>query len=391
MYHRGEHILKQARHYIAAAAAVAAIGTLASTAQAQSSVTLYGNIDAGVMTQSKSGPTGGAGRDTDFVDGIVSPSYYGFKGTEDLGGGFYAGFVLEGGFSSANGTHANPGVYQTQMFGRQATVSLGGDWGTIGAGMQVDPAFAAAVATEPRGMADSFSALGLWTHATVGNNYAGGGALQGMFDDNALTYTYAKNGLYIGVEYGFGGVAGSTSANSTQSIGLNYNYGGFTVSASYETSKNANPTVGGNSSAVADFGLGYIWGDFAVRAQYGDYRVNPSLMYELAAGVAIDDHVQSWGIGFDWKTSVSNKINLSYYDARDTAPQFGGRTTEIALLDSYYLSQHTYVFGQVASLNAAANAGLSAGLGGFYVPSAAYTASAGTTTLYIGAGISHSF
>jgi predicted porin len=380
--------LKKSIHCIIA---IVASGALASAAQAQTAVTVYGNIDAGVMTQSKTSPSGTGGRDTNFVEGILSPSYYGLKGSEDLGGGLTAAFVLEGGFSSANGTHANPGVYQTQIFGRQAAVTLSGDWGTLGAGMQVDPAFIAAATTEPRGMADSFSALDLWTHATVGNNYAGGGSLQGMFDDNALTYTYAKNGLYIGLEYGFGGVAGSTSANATQSIGLAYKNSGFTVSASYETDNNLNPAVGGNSSQVTAFGLAYAWDDFAVRTQYGDYKANPSLMYELAANVAIDDNIQSWGIGFDWKSSVANKINLSYYDAKDTAPQFGGRTTEIALMDTYYLSKHTYLFGQVVNLNVAANAGLSAGLGGFYVSSAAYTASAGTSTLYLGAGVNHSF
>ncbi len=110
-----------------------ALGALASAAQAQT-VTVYGNIDPAIMTQSKTGATGAGGRETSMVDGSMKVflSLYGFRGTEDLGGGLTAGFVLEGGFSSLNGSHANPGVYQTQTFGREAKVNvgrrLGQDW-----------------------------------------------------------------------------------------------------------------------------------------------------------------------------------------------------------------------------------------------------------------------
>jgi predicted porin len=109
------------------------LGAFASVAHAQSSVTVYGIIDASVISQSSSGNPN-AGRTTAFVDGPLLPSIYGFKGTEDLGGGLTAGFNLEGGFNSGNGTHMSPGVYQTQLFGREAKVTLGGDWGTFGAG-----------------------------------------------------------------------------------------------------------------------------------------------------------------------------------------------------------------------------------------------------------------
>jgi len=362
-----------------------ALCAVTTAAQAQTSVTIYGNIDPAVMTQSKSGATGAGGRDTAMVDGSIASSLYGFKGIEDLGGGLSAGFVLEGGFSSINGKHANPGVYQTQLFGREAKITLGGDWGTIGAGLQLDPGLIASISTEPRQDTPSFSNLDFWIHATLGNNYSGGGSLQGgIYDDNALTYTYAKNGLYVGAEYGFGGVAGSTSANSTQSIGISYANGGFTVSGSYVQDKNINPAVDSYSSQISVFGLGYTFSTVAVRVQYGDFKTNPALYTQVA------DDIQSWGIGIDWKTSVPNKVNLSYYDAKDAGASFGGKTTEIALLDTYSLSKHTFVFAQVADLNVGPNAGLSAGLGGFYVPNGAY-ASGNTSTLYFGLGVNHTF
>jgi predicted porin len=372
-------ILKKTLCSLAVLGAFAAAGS----AQAQSSVTLYGIIDAGFMTQNNSG-TPSAGRTTGFVDGQILPSIYGMKGSEDIGDGLKVGFNLEGGFNAGNGTHNSPGVYQTQMFGREAKVTLGGEWGTVGAGMQVDPGIIASIATEPRGLTDSFSMLEYWIIATVGNNAANGGALGGgIFDQNAITYTYTHNGLYVGLEYGVGGVAGSTSANQTESIGVSYSIAGFVASGSYAKSNDASPTSGNTSSQIDVFGLGYDFGNFAVRGQYGEFKSN------YLGGNAASD-IKSWGVGFDWKTSVGNKINLSYYDAKDDGIIGGGKTTEAALMDIYALSKRTQLFGQVAWVKADANAGLSAYIGGL----GAYTAglnSAGETTTYFGVGIQHSF
>ncbi|MBV8635773.1 MAG: porin [Burkholderiaceae bacterium] len=234
-----------------------AFSLVSGAAQAQNSVTVYGILDAGIMSQSNSG-TPSAGRTTALVDAQVLPSIYGMKGTEDLGGGLMAGFNLEGGFNSGNGTHSSPGIYQTQMFGREAKVSLSGDWGKVAAGLQFDPAILASIATEPRGLTNSLSMLEYWIAATVGNNKAGGNALQGgIFDQNAITYTYTKSGLYFGAEYGFGGVAGSTSSNSTESVGVSYSVAGFIASAGYARDNNVNPAVGGSSSRIESLGLGY--------------------------------------------------------------------------------------------------------------------------------------
>ncbi len=370
-----------------------ALSALASVAHAQSSVTLYGIIDASVMTQSKTGGTGAGGRVTSFVDAPILPSIYGFKGTEDLGGGLSAGFNLEGGFNAGNGTHNSPGVTQNNIFGREAKVTLSGaDWGSVGAGLQVDPALIASISTEPRGLTDSFSMLEYWILATVFNgsglNPAGATSLQGgIFDNNSLTYTYAKNGLYLGLEYGFGGVAGSTSANSTESIGASYSKAGFIVSGSYAKNNNANPAIGGSSSQIGVVGLGYDFGAFAVRGQYGAFRSSAGALLGVANATS---DVQSWGVGLDWKPSAANKINISYYDAKDTGASFGGKTSEIALLDIYSLSKRTQIYGQLVDVKADANAGVSAGIGGVYVPSGFFS-SAGTSTLYFGVGVQHSF
>jgi predicted porin len=81
--------------------AVAAIGAFASAAQAQSSVTVYGIMDASyTATENATTSTAGAkttvkGRNTVNGDGALSTSRIGFRGVEDLGGGKKAEFMLE--------------------------------------------------------------------------------------------------------------------------------------------------------------------------------------------------------------------------------------------------------------------------------------------------------
>ena len=113
--------------------AVAVLGTAAGFACA-ADVTLYGKVDAGlVYTHTNEQVTGKADVKTDKFDmqsGVNSASRFGLKGTEDLGNGLKVGFVLENSFNSDDGTLGHDG----RLFGRQATVSLMGDFGTLAMG-----------------------------------------------------------------------------------------------------------------------------------------------------------------------------------------------------------------------------------------------------------------
>jgi predicted porin len=86
--------------------ALAALSAFATAAQAQSSVSVYGNIDVG-FTTSDSEAKGDTGKNTGN-DAIAwsndSSSRLGFKGTEDLGGGLKASFALETGLSGIGAT-----------------------------------------------------------------------------------------------------------------------------------------------------------------------------------------------------------------------------------------------------------------------------------------------
>ncbi|WP_222838972.1 porin, partial [Enterococcus faecium] len=79
--------------------AVLIAGSFAATASAQSNVTIYGIVDAGIVRE-----TGGAAGDvTKLTSGIGSQSRIGFRGTEDLGNGLSAIFTLESGYKIDDG------------------------------------------------------------------------------------------------------------------------------------------------------------------------------------------------------------------------------------------------------------------------------------------------
>ena len=120
------------RNAVKLAALALSAGAVSAPAvvHAQSSVTLYGILDAGITYVNN---TGGS-HVVKFDDGVSYGNRFGFKGVEDLGGGLKAVFVLESGFHLGNGTLAQGGA----EFGRQAYVGLQNQWGTISAGNQLD-------------------------------------------------------------------------------------------------------------------------------------------------------------------------------------------------------------------------------------------------------------
>jgi len=104
--------------------------TFAAGAHAQSSVTLFGVVDASVVRMSSN-----TNSVTGLSSGGQSSSRLGFRGVEDLGGGLKAGFWLEGGLNTDNGTAAG------FRFDRRSTVSIAGGFGEVRLGRDKSPAY----------------------------------------------------------------------------------------------------------------------------------------------------------------------------------------------------------------------------------------------------------
>ncbi|PFH19573.1 porin [Burkholderia sp. JKS000303] len=220
---------------IAAAAALGMFGA----AHAQSSVTLYGLIDAGVTYSNKVATSTGHDKLVKYGDGVASGSRWGIRGTEDLGGGLKALFVLESGFSSGDGTIGQGGA----IFGRQAFVGLSKNGiGSLTFGRQY-----------------SFSTDYIGGNYTMGSQTPAGNYAYHINDLDQLTSSRINNavkfqsanfaGLTFGAMYGF--------SNSTQFAGT-------------PTTTGANGTQG--SSSAYSFGANYAQGPFGIGAAYMNIR-----------------------------------------------------------------------------------------------------------------------
>jgi predicted porin len=113
-------------------ATAAALTCATACGHAQSNVTLYGDIDLyGNYMSSSSGTHVVA-----LEDGAYLRSRFGFKGQEDIGGGYYVKFTLETGINADSGGFAG-----NSIFDRQSWVGIAGHYGEFRVGRQNGPIF----------------------------------------------------------------------------------------------------------------------------------------------------------------------------------------------------------------------------------------------------------
>ena len=207
-----------------ALAALAAV----SAASAQSSVTLYGRLDAGYQ-QIKITAFDNAGNSlTGKVNGIqsngLSTSMWGLKGSEDLGGGLKANFVLEGSVDVASGP-------SSLNFTRDSTIGLSGGFGAARIGRSYTPLYRTVYA------GDVFGTVG----ATTVNFYP-----DGVRASNAFFYDSPDmGGFSAGLMVGKNDATVTTSPN------------GITL---------------GTKSDVLGFNMGYANGPLMVMLGYGSIK-----------------------------------------------------------------------------------------------------------------------
>ncbi|MGK5069761.1 Outer membrane porin protein precursor [compost metagenome] len=229
---------------------LAVLAAATGVAQAQSSVVIYGTVDAGFVSE-----RGGVNGNVNKLDsGVASASRIGFKGTEDLGSGLSALFVLETGFNVDNGTQDKAG----SIFNRQAYVGLSSKTtGTLTLGRQYTPWY-----NTLSKVADPFAA-----------GYAG--SAKNLFPANTRTsntVVYASpsfNGFDADVAYTFGENADSNKIGRQIGASAGYSNGPLNARFAYNNTDNTQFEIGSarNYLLAANY-------DFAVVKAYVAYGVN---------------------------------------------------------------------------------------------------------------------
>lgn len=330
---------------------MAAVLTIpAAAAHAQNSVTIYGILDAGVTYVNNAATPTGHSSVLRYGNGVAQASRWGLKGEEDLGDGLKAVFILESGFSTADGTSAQGGA----LFGRQAFVGLSkNNVGTLSLGRQY------AFSTEYLGT--YYAIGGVSALGNYGFHQNGLDQLTATQLNNTVKFSSADfHGLKFGAMYGFSNQAGafagspptttppSAGSSRVYSFGVNYMSGPFGISAAYTNI--GNPTAATppftvsianiNTNAVDDlrtFGIGarYAIGQALVFGNYTDTRLVP-----LSAPASV---LQSYELGV--KYYITPALNVAVGDTYTKLTDgFNGKWNQVNTGLDFAFSKRTDVY-----------------------------------------------
>ncbi|GJG95046.1 porin [Cupriavidus pauculus] len=342
--------------------ALAAMLAGAGSAHAQSSVTLYGVADVNAEYASHVGavPTAANGFNPGPAHGVVrmdsggyAGSRWGIRGTEDLGGGTSALFVLESGFNLDTGTLQQSG----RLFGRQAFVGLASPYGQVTLGRQYTSMFEALANFVPMAYATQYEPVAFM----AGANFREDNTVKytGQFGPlTALAHWSFGTGLAlpatVGVATPIGGngeVPGQFRRDSAYGAALVYGAGPLAVTAGYDQ---FSPTIGTGSGTVkkASVGASYTFGP--TLKVMGGYRWGQNKGQD---GNLIQRDDYYWaGATYQATQAISLSVEYNYDNLKDL---YGNTQLanpwQVALISDYAFSKRTDVYLTAAY---AKNAGL---------------------------------
>jgi len=283
-----------------------AIVMLASMAQAQASVTLYGIADGGIeyrsnVPTSSDGPgTGNGASLVRVVSGSVAPSRWGLRGVEDLGGSLKGLFELESGLWLDTGRIYN----RTRLFDRAAYVGLGHAYGTVLLGRQTTPLHETTIKFDPMGYAPDYSILG--SDAVLGARADNSLKYRGKFGTVTAVAMYSTG--RTGVE-----VPGNYKIDRNIGAALTHESGALALGAAYDEFQGSTIATADRKSRRAMVAASYVFGPTKTFVGYrwhnGDAGVMPANRTNLYwAGVRHNATaaVQLTGVAYYTDTIGSN-------------------------------------------------------------------------------------
>jgi predicted porin len=332
--------------------ALAAIAA-SSAAFAQSSVTLYGVVDASLESVK------GDDTVTRVSSDNLASSRFGLKGTENLGNGLKANFVLESNMKMDTGAN---GGGSTRFFDRAAWVGVAGGFGELRLGRQ-DTSIGLLAGNSSILGAQAYDDLKI-SGAFSGNTY--------RRTDNAITYILPKfvDGLSAQVQYSTQASGAENTDKLGSHYGLNVQYAssGFSAGLGYIQAKKTN--------TVDDTGLlAYLGYDFGV------VKLTGYLEQDKTDGMA--EKRQLMGARVDVPVSKDFKLQASVAQVKDQAMTANNEddATIIALKGVYALSKRTSVYALFTNVKNDDQVSLNVG----------QSVAAGKTARGFAIGLSHKF
>jgi predicted porin len=333
--------------------AVAALATIAGTACAQSSVTIYGIIDQGVskMNSGQSTltffPVGLIGRPDAYTVRSATSSRLGFRGTEDLGGGLKANFLIEHRFQPDNGgVEPRDGPVST-FWNAAAYVGLSSSqFGEIRLGRQYVPAFYVAIASDPWSYDYNVAGASAFTR--------GGNGVTTAY--NAVTYRTPNISGFTGevmVAAGEGGAAvvNAPAGRSGRNTGANiqYSQGPLWVGVAFNNSQQVGTPVRNRywTSGVA-YDFGFVRPIVSFSQGQNNVANNPRTKTMLIGATAPIGSGRLKVVAAKYNAAVGQNFNA----ANPFLPQNltnGQDTTKFGIGYEYFLSKRTSVHADLGT------------------------------------------
>lgn len=352
-----------------------AAALIASGAQAQSNVTMYGIIDTAVEYYNNADAAGSSLTRMPSLGGGMFPSRLGFRGTEDLGGGLKAIFQMENGFAPDTGTMA-----QNRLFGRQAWVGLQGAFGQVTVGR-------------------NYNMLTISTYDVdiIGPSQYGLGSLDSFIpngrSDNSVSYRGTFSNLSVGATYSLGrdtsaagGPAGTNCAgeSATDAIACRewsamarYDTAHFALIGAYDRIYGGAGAANGLTSSDKTDSRAHL----AAYFKQDDWKLGLGIINRNNDGSTTQPRSNLMYIGAAYNVTPFFTLDgqIAKLDYRAT----NNDSAQVLLRGIYNLSKRTAVYGALGRINNSGTAALALSAGG--------SVGAGKNQTGIITGIKHSF
>ncbi len=312
--------------------ALAAI--LPATALAQSSVQVYGSIDAGLRKQTNVDAAGNS--QTTMGTGNYYSNRLGFRGLEKLDDGLNVHFQLESGFNSKTGALDNT---NNVLFNRTAEVGIGGAWGSLDMGRQYTIGFRTEKFLDPfdhhyTGIVPLSSGAGTTLPADAKNAGLSASSNSGTRFNNDVQYTGSFGGLTVRAEYALGEVAGDANKGTAKGAAFSYTGNILLAAASYIHKE----TVAGLGNTAWVGGGGFRLHGFTVKAGMSRER------QETTTAATYQNETRFGGVSYQLSKPV--EVTAAVYHSEYSSLAASGERTLDMIGASYAFSKRSNLYAE---------------------------------------------
>ena len=337
-----------------------ALAVLGAAASAQAAdVSVYGVVDTGLAytyednwgyAENEVAHTTDGESNLEMASGINASSRVGITGSEDLGNGMKVGFKLESGINSDDGALNQGG----RLFGREASLTLSGDFGKISAGR----------------MGGVGSSAGTYDYVyLIGESFDGGdfniwGMTASSRYDNMITYeTPEFAGVKVTAQYSFDGDTGAdnndyekdsqhgdegkTNVDRYASLAVTGGFGNLQFVGAYEYFNHASTSVVKDDGHLFHLGGNYDFGVtkvFALAQYYQGIRnaAGWDMTDDIIAGDIKEgdrtDGFKGYGLHLGSITPIGGgDLTLAAYFQDGKLENIGSPTEDLMDIDAQYV------------------------------------------------------